>query len=351
MPALQRGQVRRRSSGLWQLRYYDENGNRRSGGVFPTRSAAFVHFRDVIEPRLRGEETGPALTLDDLCERYLARQTKVRSPRTVSTLRERLVRPREEFGAVALADLERMADEIAEWRLTLPDRYAHAVMGAFRQVLAAGVRWGRLGRNPAVSAGDNPAPPARPVRAFTLNELEALEAELAPAYAPLVPLAAATGLRPAEWAALERADVERARRLLTVRGTKTAGSARQVPLSTRALAALDRLPPRLETRLLFPAPGGGPLNLDNFRRRVWAPAVEASGVKRPARLYDLRATFASNALAAGVTPFELAKVMGTSTRMLERHYGTLIAGAGEGIAARLDALDAQAEERQEEGGA
>lgn len=26
--------------------------------------------------------------------------------------------------------------------------------------------------------------------------------------------------------------------------------------------------------------------------------------------------------------------------MLERHYGTLIAGAGEGIAARLDALDA-----------
>jgi hypothetical protein len=63
-------------------------------------------------------------------------------------------------------------------------------------------------------------------------------------------------------------------------------------------------------------------------------------VRRPARLYDLRATFASNALAAGVTPFELAKVMGTSTRMLERHYRTLIAGAGEGIVARLDALDA-----------
>ena len=29
--------------------------------------------------------------------------------------------------------------------------------------------------------------------------------------------------------------------------------------------------------------------------------------------------------------------------MLERRYGTLIAGAGEGIAARLDALVAQAE--------
>lgn len=32
--------------------------------------------------------------------------------------------------------------------------------------------------------------------------------------------------------------------------------------------------------------------------------------------------------------------MGTSVRMLERHYGTLIAGAGEGDRRRLDALDA-----------
>jgi hypothetical protein len=39
--------------------------------------------------------------------------------------------------------------------------------------------------------------------------------------------------------------------------------------------------------------------------------------------------------------------MGTSTRMIERQYGTLIVGAGEGIAARLDALDAHAEEEAE----
>ena len=48
--------------------------------------------------------------------------------------------------------------------------------------------------------------------------------------------------------------------------------------------------------------------------------------------------------------FELAKVMGTSGAMIEKHYGTLIGGAHAGIAARLDALDAQAEERRQEGG-
>jgi integrase len=79
------------------------------------------------------------------------------------------------------------------------------------------------------------------------------------------------------------------------------------------------------------------LNLDNFRRREWAPAREASGVARPARIYDLRSTFASRALAAGIAPFELARIMGTSVRMIELHYGALIAGAGDSIAARLDA--------------
>jgi hypothetical protein len=82
--------------------------------------------------------------------------------------------------------------------------------------------------------------------------------------------------------------------------------------------------------------------------RVWTPAVESSGVDKPARIYDLRSTFASNALAAGVTVFELAKVMGTSVAMIERHYGTLIAGAHVGIASRLNAHEAAQEQQADE---
>jgi hypothetical protein len=37
--------------------------------------------------------------------------------------------------------------------------------------------------------------------------------------------------------------------------------------------------------------------------------------------------------------FELAKVMGTSVRMIERHYGALLDGAHAGITIRLDALE------------
>ena len=71
-------------------------------------------------------------------------------------------------------------------------------------------------------------------------------------------------------------------------------------------------------------------------------AIEAAAIRRPARIYDLRSTLASDALAAGVSVFELARIMGTSVRMIERHYGTLLDGAGAGIAGRLDALDSGA---------
>ena len=55
------------------------------------------------------------------------------------------------------------------------------------------------------------------------------------------------------------------------------------------------------------------------------------------RIYDLRSTFASQALAAGVSVFELARIMGTRVRMIERHSGTLLQGSWEAIRGKLDA--------------
>jgi hypothetical protein len=121
-------------------------------------------------------------------------------------------------------------------------------------------------------------------------------------------------------------------------------SGRQAQAKASALRALESIPPRLDTRLLFPAERGGPLNLDNFRRREWGPAVDTAGIARPARIYDLRSTYASNSLAAGIDVFELARVMGTSIEMIERHYGTLLTGAAAGIAERQAAFETAQDE-------
>lgn len=350
MPPVQRGQAYKLGTGKWGLRYYDADGTRRRKSPFPSKSAALTHFRDVVEPHLLGEPAPlPELTLAGLVDLYLERHAAGVRPRTIATLRERLQHAVAAFGTVPLRDLERMSGDIATWQARLPDRSRYGVVQALRQTIGAAVRWGYMTRNPAVLAGRNRQPSPRPVRAFTRGEIDALAAELSARYRPLPAFAAATGLRPEEWQALERRDIDRGERIVNVLRTvsggevvelgKTSGARRQVPLSRRALAALDDLPPRLDTPLLFPAPAGGLLCLNNWRRREWAPAVEASGVARPARIYDLRSTFASDALAAGVSVFELARVMGTSVRMIERHYGALLDGAGAGIAGRLDALD------------
>jgi integrase len=286
------------------------------------------------------------------CE--LERHAAVVRSRTIGILRERLAYATRAYGAVPLAELERMSGDLADWRRTLPERSQYAIFSALRQTLGAAVRWHYMGENPAKAAGRNPQPPPRPVRPYSIAELEAIAAELPAPYEPLPDFAAATGLRPEEWIALERRQVDRRAGVLNVTQTvsegevtplaKTTRSRRQVPLSRRACAALDRLPARLDTPLLFPAPDGGLLDLHNFRRRLWTPAITSAGVPKPARIYDLRSTFASHALAANITVFELARVMGTSVLMIERHYGALLDGAGAGIAGRLDAHEATLEQ-------
>ena len=181
---------------------------------------------------------------------------------------------------------------------------------------------------------------------FTRAEVDALDVELGPKYGPLVVFAAETGLRTNEWAALERRDIDQAGRAVAVQRRvsdgvvtpypKTERSRRRVPLTARALDTYRRLPARLDTPLVFPAPRGGYLSLDNWRTREWYDALDAAGVGRRGP-YHLRHSFASEALAAGISIFELSRLMGASVREIDRTYGHLVRDSEDAIRARLDA--------------
>jgi integrase len=87
---------------------------------------------------------------------------------------------------------------------------------------------------------------------------------------------------------------------------------------------------------VFAADRGGPFDVRNFGKRDWLTAIDTAGITKPARIYDLRSTFASNALAAGVTVYELARIMGTSVQMIELHYGALLDTAHDSLIERLE---------------
>ena len=112
---------------------------------------------------------------------------------------------------------------------------------------------------------------------------------------------------------------------------------RAVPLRARVVASLECLQRR--RGLLFPAPAGGHIDINNWRGRQWTPALEAAGVAHR-RIYDLRHTYATWSLAAGIDIFTLARVMGTSVKMIDRTYGHLVAGADEYERELLDRFDA-----------
>jgi integrase len=164
----------------------------------------------------------------------------------------------------------------------------------------------------------------------------------------MILFAAATWLRPAEWIALEKRDVDRKERVVYVRRSftrgvlkipKTEASMRAVPLQARALDARDRAKSS-GSPLLFPGDRGGYLDIHHFRPYQWRPAQKAVGVKPLRRVYDLRHTFATFALRAGLSTFDLSRYMGASLTMIDRHYGHLARDGREHAIKLLDALNA-----------
>jgi hypothetical protein len=76
--------------------------------------------------------------------------------------------------------------------------------------------------------------------------------------------------------------------------------------------------------------------MDTWATREWYPALDAAGIDKRGP-YCLPHTFAAGALAAGISTFELSRLMGTSLAMIDRHDGHLARDSEQAIRARLDA--------------
>jgi integrase len=64
--------------------------------------------------------------------------------------------------------------------------------------------------------------------------------------------------------------------------------------------------------------------------------------------YALRHTFISEAIAAGISTFEISRMAGTSVLQIEKTYGHLLVDAAERGRAALDAFDAAESSRREQ---
>ncbi len=348
MPTNQRGSVVKRGN-RWQARWYDETGKRRAQGGFETKSAAreWVDGKTDEVFALRRGDLAPVterLTVRELVARFLELHDVDEATR--AKLRRQLKHATAAFGDRRPDELNRL--ELEAWRKGLSPGVRHYVFRAFRQVLAWAVVRNVATRNPAdgIKNPKRKRSERRQIVPFeSWENMEAVADELDARYRVIPIFAVGTGLRPEEWIALERRDVDREQGVVHVRrrfsggmlkeGGKTDGSVRDVPLRRRVL---DAHPTRLDTPILFPAPRGSHIDLEKFRYREWTPAVRAAGLEHR-RVYDTRHTFATWAIEGGMNPMLLGPLMGTSVRELEDTYFRWLSRTDEQVRTLLDNYD------------
>jgi integrase len=238
----------------------------------------------------------------------------------------------------------------------VPEGHRYEATQALRQVLNRAVAWKLLEENPAKRGIPNPGPRCREQRPFeSWQQIRAVAGQLGPCMGRWSCLPRDGGST-SELFALEHRDVDREAGLVQIRRayangrvkqTKTRLSRRAVPLQASAVEALDQLPSRHDSSLLFPDSRGGYRDFRNFNRRRWKPVPKALGIDPLRDLYDLRHTYATFALRAGVPVFAVSRFMGTSIAMIDLHYGHL---AVDSFARAVSLLDALALERAVDAG-
>jgi integrase len=200
-----------------------------------------------------------------------------------------------------------------------------------KTIMTTAVDDGAIRRNPCrIKGAATETSPERAV--LTVPQVFSLSEAIEPRFRALVLLAAFTGLRWGELCALRRSDVDLDARTVQVERTLSElhnGSHAFGPPKTaagrRVVAFPELIAPVVrwhlscfaepdENGLVFVGPAGALLRRQNFRQRVWLPALRKAGLPT-VHFHDLRHTGNNLTATAGANLRELMTRMGhTSTR-------------------------------------
>jgi integrase len=161
------------------------------------------------------------------------------------------------------------------------------------------------------------------VRQLALDEEMALAREI-PDVADWSKLVVAlhTGLRRGEQFRLRWEDVDFRTGIVTIPDSKS-GEARHIPMNDTVRTVLRALPSRLKSAWVFPSEAGEtPLDAQNFVNRVFLPALRRAQI-RNFHWHDLRHTFASRLVMAGVDLRTVQELLGHKTLAMTLRYAHL----------------------------
>jgi integrase len=364
------GQIIARGDRRWLIRVYlgrDRETNKRNyhnrtihGSM---REAQSYLTRKLRERELGRDLEGAKITLNEYLDRWLETAVRPRvRPKTFQDYQgmlHRYVRPI--LGERVLAglrplDLQTMYLQMTERGLSARTvRYAHVVV---KSAMQQAVRWRLLLENSADRL-KVPQQQRNEMRALTVDQARTfLKAVEGTKYGPVLAVALTTGMRPSEYLGLKWQDIDWARQTISIvrsirrlngkwcfSDTKRSRSRRPIKLQGWIVARLRDLQTKASAHdlcpeghdLVFKAPSGQPINAD-YLAKHFRSILDLAGLPR-IRLYDLRHSAATIALAAGVSPKVVSEQLGhASTAFTLDTYAHVLPHMQDEAAARVEAM-------------
>nr|MDT0658961.1 site-specific integrase [Micromonospora sp. DSM 115978] len=354
------GNVRRLPSGRFQARYIGPDGiERKAPHTFETERQAAKWLTVVESEIIKGDWAAPEageVELGGYGRKWIAeRKLQPRTRENYEDLFRLHIAPH--LGGLALGAIK--PQTIRSWRRKLLDGgttepQAVKAYSLLRAILNTAVKEDEIIRqNPCRIAGyDRYHTPERPVA--TVGQVLALAEQMPARFSALIVVAAFSGLRWGEMAALRRCDVDREagtvrvpRKLAALRNRmefgppKSEAGNRTVALPAAARAALaahlTEFVGEGAEALVFTGEKGAALRTANFQRAVkWAAALRAAGMPAGFHFHDLRHTGNNLAASTGASTRELMHRMGHASMRAALIYQHATSERDREIAAGMD---------------
>jgi integrase len=310
-----------KKSNVWWILYYDQFGRRHREKVGPRQKAISAYQKRKTDIRLgkfipqdiRVRQASVEEIINDRIEvSKLLRSRRTEKQRFEwwqNRFKNRAAR------SIIPGDIEQARLELAKQHTVATcNRYLASLKAAY----SLAMKNEKVERNPVKEVRLQKENNKR-VRWLTIEEEARLFGSLPIQWHPLVLVALDTGLRRGEPLSLLWEDVNFQQRFITARQTK-AGDTRQVPMNDVVVEALRKIPRRLDNEYVFPGRIKG-FHLTDLPKE-WETCVKNAQLE-DFRWHDLRHTFASRLVMAGVDLYTVKKLLGHHDLTMTERYAHL----------------------------
>jgi integrase len=355
------GAIRKLPSGRFQARYRDPvtNQHRTAEQTFSTKTAAGRWLSIVEADMARGlwlDPTRGELVFAEVAETWALTKAHLRESTKhiyrvildAHILPTYAARP---VGSITTMDVQVWVAALHQKPRCGPNTVARTYK-QLRAILEMALDAGLIVRNPCriKGAGIERLPE---MRCATVDEVAAIAAAVEPRWRALILMAAYSGLRWGESAGLRRRSLDPLHKTVRVveQCTEVNGHFVWGEPKTAAGTRTVILPPFLcdvlvdhtarwsqpgADGLVFVMPEGTPLRRENFRKRVWLPALRDAGIDGRLRFHDLRHTNATLAAASGAPLRALMHRLGHASAAAALRYQHRMEGQDQTIADFLE---------------